>query len=293
MAGGTGQKAAIQDIRRGVELQATDGVALSQRLALACETPCCEVPWKIEIRGQAVVEVAEGIGREMNCGQEVLELGHFLCAERTVAALQSHEGPGELLQAGTVATPVQGLLADDVLHGLGQHGALHRVPVLTARIETVAIEYFHVPRGIAQVPGQPIDARVHVAGSAGNLPQAGISVGVVEVLAAELDGRGRGVVERHPSQFDLPRHGDLGDRALKLVQDIDHAQGLVDHHARGPLAHFNRGAGSHANGRAIEHDQVVRAHAADEGTAAQGVPGDPACCVGPRAGWGPSSRGGR
>src|SRR6185369_16441098 len=81
---------------------------------------------------------------------------------------------------------------------------------------------------IAQVPGQTVVAAVHVAGGAGDLPEPGVLVGVVQVLAADLDGRRGGIEEGRDADHRSREGVDRGDRAGELADDVQVAAGLIE-----------------------------------------------------------------
>ena len=127
--------------------------------------------------------------------------------------LQSGERGRELSEVVLVAAPVQGLVADDVLERLGGHGPLHRVPRGEVRVqpeephpEVLARQRLHLTAGVAEVPGEPVHARVDVTRGAGDVAEARALVRAVEVLAPALDGQRRRVVQRHPRRLREDQH---------------------------------------------------------------------------------------
>src|SRR5204862_8229613 len=130
----------------------------------------------------------------------VLELLHLGGRELDIVAEQAGEGPVELFDAEAVAAPVEGLVTDDVLEGLGGHRALHGVPGLEgglrergreaedAGAQILPGQLLDGALRVPQVPGEVVGAGVDVTGAAGRLPQPAGPVRVVEMLATDLDG---------------------------------------------------------------------------------------------------------
>ena len=124
---------------------------------------------------QAVVEVAERVGRVGQRGEEILEGLHLRRSQRGIVAKQAVEGRVEGLDAGAVAAPVEGFVADDVLQGLRGHRTLHRMEVLAGdgaeRGAAVLVEARRRLRRVAEVPGQPVHAPVDIADAHRGLAQ--------------------------------------------------------------------------------------------------------------------------
>ncbi len=117
-----------------------------------------------------------GVGRKGDGGQVILQGPHLAGVEHRVSAHQAHVGAVEFLQAVPIAAPVKRLMADDVLQGLGDHGAFHGMKVWALAGlgigDAVLIKGLHVTGGVTQIPGQTIAASVNVAGTTGKMAGA-------------------------------------------------------------------------------------------------------------------------
>ena len=155
-----------------------------------------ELSGQRETGRQRVADGAERIGREAHGRQKIPELLHFIGRQGDRRALQIREGGAELFDAITIAAPVKRFMADDVLQGLRRHRAFHRMKMIRdgGRGHEVGVgDELHPIGRLAQIPREPVEARVHMARAARGLPESGSLMGVVKVRPAELDGLRRGI----------------------------------------------------------------------------------------------------
>src|SRR4030095_7595052 len=125
----------------------------------------------------------------METRQEFLELLHFIGGKRRRCGLKVGESAVELFDAVTVAPPMKGLMADDVLECLGHHGTLHRVVVVTfargrresCEVPVVCRSLLHVSPGHTQIPCEAVESTVDMTGGATYLPEAGAFLSVIEM----------------------------------------------------------------------------------------------------------------
>jgi len=238
-----------------------------------------------EVEGlrQRVVEVPERVRRIVEARQEALELLHLLRRELLVVAEQARERAVELLEAVLVAAPMVRLLADDVLERLREHRPLHRVEVRDANRdggvagpEVLALHRLHVARGIPEVPGEPVHARVDVTAAAAEVAEPRGGVGVVQVSTAAADRGWCRVVERHPPDLQLRARVHDRDRSLEAVEREEPVLGRLHDDAGGALADLDGAREARSGAGGVQHDDVVAAHARHERAHPEAVPRDPA-----------------
>ena len=150
------------------------------------------------VGGERIVELPVGIRRKTDGRQKIFQFLHFIGRQPACRRLQVGESRVELFQPIPVAPPVKRLVADDVLQRLRHHRPFHRMKMVGHRrwkaseIVVGWSQQFHIAGGIAQVPGQAVQARIHMTRGAGGLTEARGFVRVVKMFAARLhNGWGR------------------------------------------------------------------------------------------------------
>src|SRR5437867_4498794 len=94
------------------------------------------------------------------------------------------------------------LVSYDVLQRLSHHDAFHRVKSNGLKESDIAGSYPQQFRGrVAEIPGQPIHARIRMTGRASSLPQAGVAARVVKMAPAGFD-HARARVEQRQVGYD-------------------------------------------------------------------------------------------
>ena len=100
--------------------------------------------------------------------------------------MQIGESAVEFLNAVTIATPMKGLVGDDVLKGECNHRTFHGMKVVggggqkIAEIEVSRDEFNDIGR-VAKIPGEPVETRIYMTGSASGLAKARGVVSVVKM----------------------------------------------------------------------------------------------------------------
>ena len=175
-------------------------------------------------RGQRVRERAQNIRRKENAGEHPFELRHFVRREFRVGRLQRGERVVEIFNALSIATPMQDLLReilpikirwrDDVLQRLRDHRAFHRME------NSIRIRH-QTAGGIAEVPCQPVAARIHVARRARRDAQPARLARVIKMPPPLAHDVGRGIEHGNVRDEDVGRRIDDRDARRKSVPHVE------------------------------------------------------------------------
>src|SRR5437660_472657 len=86
--------------------------------------------WQRKVGGKRVIELAKRIGSETDGGEKISKFLHLIGGKIHRSALQIGESAVEFLNAVTIATPMKGLVGDDVLKGECNHRTFHGMKVI-------------------------------------------------------------------------------------------------------------------------------------------------------------------
>ena len=235
-----------------------------------------------DVGGKGIVELPVRIRRKTDGGQKVLQLLHFVGRQRGGRRLQVGKRGVEFFQTIPVAAPVKRFVANDVLQGLCHHRPFHRMKMVRhgrRKPPEVVVrrgEEFHAASWIAQVPGQTVKARVHMAGSAGCLAETGGFVRVVKVFAPGFHRARSGIVHRHIGHHHLSLRINHGQRGGKPVQHVEPLARFIQRQAGRPIPQQQRRLTADSIAGHVDDEQVARAHACHVTAGPVRTPHDPA-----------------
>ena len=154
-------------------------------------------------------------------------------------------------------------VADDVLQGLRHHRPFHRMKMVRYRrrkpteIVVGRRKKFHVTRGIAQVPGEAIQARIQMAGGAGGLTQTGSFVSVIKMFSTRLDRAGSRIEQRHVCHHRRRLGIHDRDRGGKPVQHVEPLARFIERHTGRPLPQRQPFRAADPVAGRVDHHQVA------------------------------------
>ena len=183
-------------------------------------------PWHLHVGGKGIIKVAIRIGRYRDCRKKLPELCNFCVRCRLIGAIQSLKRSLEVLENRSISAPMQKWRLHLVHKRHGQEWPLHRVKADTLRIRDHGVLW------IAEVPCKPVCSRIHMAGCARRLPQAGVGMGVVQHRAPRRD-RSRSRVIQQRSHCRLGKGTDAEGRygCVEFVENKSASLRLLQHDA--------------------------------------------------------------
>src|SRR5258708_953642 len=134
----------------------------------------------------------------MDRGQECFEIFHLRDAYLALASLEILERAVKIFDSILVSPPVKGFVPDDILQSLCYHRPFHRVKLVRrsqweTRKVPVRDAVLRVAERTAQIPCQPVEARIDVTRSARRLAQTGCQMRIVKDFTSRAYRLWRGI----------------------------------------------------------------------------------------------------